>query len=55
MIFFNITWLQQPNGGDNMKVVVTKGPMFDKVIADAQKYLGQVLIKEMNKKEEKVS
>lgn len=38
-----------------MKVTVVKGPMFDKVVAEAQKYLGQVLIKEMNKKEEKVS
>jgi len=40
-----------------MKVILTKGPMFDKVVEEAQKYLGQVLVKEMNKskKNEKVS
>jgi len=38
-----------------MKVIITKGPMFEKVLEEAQKYLGQVLIKEMSKKQEKVS
>lgn len=57
MIFFNITWLKQPNGGDDMKVIITKGPMFETNVKAAQKYLCEVLMKEINQsdKKEKVS
>jgi len=36
-----------------MKVIVTKGPMFDKVVSDAQKVVYEFLTK--STKEEKVS
>lgn len=36
-----------------MKVLVTKGPMFEKNVAIAQKYLCEVLMKEIQKKDTK--
>ncbi|WP_374187495.1 hypothetical protein ACEPPU_24405 [Priestia aryabhattai] len=36
-----------------MKVIITKGPMFEKNVASAQKYLCEVLMKEINQNDKK--